>query len=476
MSVLGYSYCTPSITITSTTTMKDDRKHRKKSDRHRDDERRRRRRDRDEGDDTRTRTSRADESSSSRGKSKLTEEEVRLYEKAQKYLKRKESGGSSRNLDRDESRDRKSHKHSKKDSRKEKKRDHDLSEDDDMRKSKRDRKKSSKRHRDEDDRDRKKKRQKSNSFRDKAHKVDSKLVSLGDVSGVPPTKLLNPEDDYFACNSHLRLYLYQRHGVYFEDLTSDESHEAFREFVRAYNDGKLEGAYYGKSLPDEALDQCKRTQHQWTFRTNKTEERSLDIVRAGVKKQTDYDGNEADAARARMMQPSGPAFGITRAAPPTAARGPAMPGPEERGPPAPGEVAARRRADRQLRDRVRVGNAEIHGEERAAAGTFERKLQNKREGSSRIHGAARDREDQAYGGAELDDNALYGSGGGRGDASYDAALARERQHRGRREARKAERTDELLRKEEARQKAMFDMLGLSGVKPGEKIKIAPRND
>lgn len=474
MSVLGYSYCTPSITITSTTTMKDDRKHRKKSDRHRDDERRRRRRDRDEGDDTRTRTSRADESSSSRGKSKLTEEEVRLYEKAQKYLKRKESGGSSRNLDRDESRDRKSHKHSKKDSRKEKKRDHDLSEDDDMRKSKR--KKSSKRHRDEDDRDRKKKRQKSNSFRDKAHKVDSKLVSLGDVSGVPPTKLLNPEDDYFACNSHLRLYLYQRHGVYFEDLTSDESHEAFREFVRAYNDGKLEGAYYGKSLPDEALDQCKRTQHQWTFRTNKTEERSLDIVRAGVKKQTDYDGNEADAARARMMQPSGPAFGITRAAPPTAARGPAMPGPEERGPPAPGEVAARRRADRQLRDRVRVGNAEIHGEERAAAGTFERKLQNKREGSSRIHGAARDREDQAYGGAELDDNALYGSGGGRGDASYDAALARERQHRGRREARKAERTDELLRKEEARQKAMFDMLGLSGVKPGEKIKIAPRND
>ena len=474
MSVLGYSYCTPSITITSTTTMKDDRKHRKKSDRHRDDERRRRRRDRDEGDDTRTRTSRADESSSSRGKSKLTEEEVRLYEKAQKYLKRKESGGSSRNLDRDESRDRKSHKHSKKDSRKEKKRDHDLSEDDDMRKSKR--KKSSKRHRDEDDRDRKKKRQKSNSFRDKAHKVDPKLVSLGEVSGVPPTKLLNPEDDYFACNSHLRLYLYQRHGVYFEDLTSDESHEAFREFVRAYNDGKLEGAYYGKSLPDEALDQCKRTQHQWTFRTNKTEERSLDIVRAGVKKQTDYDGNEADAARARMMQPSGPAFGITRAAPPTAARGPAMPGPEERGPPAPGEVAARRRADRQLRDRVRVGNAEIHGEERAAAGTFERKLQNKREGSSRIHGAARDREDQAYGGAELDDNALYGSGGGRGDASYDAALARERQHRGRREARKAERTDELLRKEEARQKAMFDMLGLSGVKPGEKIKIAPRND
>lgn len=460
--------------------MKDDRKQRKKSDRHRDDEKRRRRRDRDESDDVRKRTSRADDSSpSSRGKSRLTEEEERQYEKAQKYLKRKESGSSSRR-DRDDSRDRRSHKHSRKDSRKEKKRDRDdPSEDDDMRHSKRDRKddrhkrkKSPKRHRDEEDRDRKKKRQKANSFRDKARKVDSKLVSLGDVSGVPPTKLLNPEDDYFAYNSHLRLYLYQRHGVYFEDLTSDESHEAFREFARAYNDGKLEGAYYDKSLPDEALDQCKRTQHKWTFRTNKTEERNLDIVRAGVKKQTDYDGNEVEMARARMMQPSGPAFGIKRAAPP----GAAMPGPEERGRPAPGEVEARRLADRQLRDRVRVGNAEIHGEERAAAGTFERKLQNRREESSRIHGAARDREDQAYGGVELDDNALYGSGGGRGGASYDEALARERQHRERRQARKAERTDELLKKEEARQKAMFDMLGLSGVRPGEKIKIAPRND
>ena len=461
--------------------MKDDRKHRKKSDRHRDDERRRRRRDREESDDRRKRTSRADESSSSRGKSnKLTEEEERLYEKAQKYLKRKESGGSG-HRDRDDSRDRKSHKHSRKDSRKEKKRDRDPSEDDDARRSKRDRKddrhkrKSSKRHRDEDDRDKKKKRQKSNSFRDKApRKVASNLVSLGDVSGVPPTKLLNPEDDYFAFNSHLRLYLYQRHGIYFEDLTSDESHEAFREFVRSYNDGKLEKAYYDKSLPDEALDQCKRTQHKWTFRTNKTEERNLDIVRAGVKKQTDYDGNEVEMARARMMQSSGPAFGIKRA--PAPARGPVMPGPEERGRPSPGDVAARRHADRQLRDRVRVGNAEIHGEERAAAGTFERKLQNRREESSRIHGAARDREDQAYGGVELDDNALYGSGGGRGDVSYDAALARERQHRERREARKAERTDELLRKEEARQKAMFDMLGLTGVRPGEKIKIAPRND
>ncbi|EJK61043.1 hypothetical protein THAOC_18525 [Thalassiosira oceanica] len=294
-----------------TVTMKDDRKQRKKSDRHRDDEKRRRRRDRDESDDVRKRTSRADDSSpSSRGKSRLTEEEERQYEKAQKYLKRKESGSSSRR-DRDDSRDRRSHKHSRKDSRKEKKRDRDdPSEDDDMRHSKRDRKddrhkrkKSSKRHRDEDDRDRKKKRQKANSFRDKARKVDSKLVSLGDVSGVPPTKLLNPEDDYFAYNSHLRLYLYQRHGVYFEDLTSDESHEAFREFARAYNDGKLEGAYYDKSLPDEALDQCKRTQHKWTFRTNKTEERNLDIVRAGVKKQTDYDGNEVEMARARMMQP-----------------------------------------------------------------------------------------------------------------------------------------------------------------------------
>mmetsp|Transcript_20697 Transcript_20697/g.29640 ORF Transcript_20697/g.29640 Transcript_20697/m.29640 type:complete len:115 (+) Transcript_20697:117-461(+) len=101
----------------------------------------------------------------------------------------------------------------------------------------------------------------------------------------------------------------------------------------------------------------------------------------------------------------------------------------------------------------------------------ERMIEKKREQANRIHGAARDRENEA--GAELDDKAIYGGEGG-GDVSYEAALAREKKYRERKEAAKQERTSELLKKEEDKQKKMLEMLGFSGLKPGEKIKIAPR--
>jgi hypothetical protein len=55
-------------------------------------------------------------------------------------------------------------------------------------------------------------------------------------------------------------------------------------------------------------------------------------------------------------------------------------------------------------------------------------------------------------------------------------VAGERQRRERREADKVARTSELLTKEAEKQKRMLEMLGLSGVKLGEKITIAPRND
>jgi hypothetical protein len=68
-----------------------------------------------------------------------------------------------------------------------------------------------------------------------------------------------------------------------------------------------------------------------------------------------------------------------------------------------------------------------------------------------------------------------GAGGG-GEASYEEAVAGERQRRERREADKEARTSELPTKEAEKQKRMLEMLGLSGVKLGEKITIAPRND
>mmetsp|Transcript_12669 Transcript_12669/g.25321 ORF Transcript_12669/g.25321 Transcript_12669/m.25321 type:complete len:456 (-) Transcript_12669:63-1430(-) len=425
-----------------------------------------------------------EEGRGSSGGNKLTEEERRLYDKARAYVEQKDKGKQSHkgrkkksrdkynsSDDDDDSnassrRDRKRHRSS---SHRERKKHHKRSRssrDGDDRHEKHHKKKSSKhRHRDDDEEKQNKhsssKRHKSSkhhddSFRQKAtkHSNTSKLVSLGDIVCEPPQELLDTDTNYFSHNSHLRLYLFRHYGIYFEELTSEESHDAFKEFVSKYNDGKLEAAYYdtikGK-LPQEALDQCQRTQHKWNFKTNKVELQSLKIVRDGVKKQTEYDadnnGNGGMMPRTQV----------------TAARPKSDQSDEHKNRLSYDE---RRRSDKRHREKIKVGNEEMYGIGKADPGR-ERQIEKKREQANKMHGAARSQE------VELDDKAIYGGEGG-GDISYEAALAREKKYRERKEAAKHERTSELLKKEDDKQKNMLEMLGFSGLKPGEKIKIAPR--
>jgi len=117
----------------------------------------------------------------------------------------------------------------------------------------------------------------------------AKLVHIGLILNTPPASILNSTNDYFAFHNHLRLFLYRSEGKYFEDLSSDETHEAFEKFCSKYNNGELEQAYYNQDLPEEALEQCKRTKHAWKFKTSAAEEKSLDVIISGVKKQTAYD-------------------------------------------------------------------------------------------------------------------------------------------------------------------------------------------
>ena len=427
---------------------------------------------------------------------KITEDEERLYEKAQEYLEREGNGDSRRRKHHGHGKDRskrgRSESYDSSDSgsdmsanRRDKKRhrdrnEHKASKKNSDRDRSRQKKKSKHRHRDEE-KQRHKKKSGSNktqeSFKDKSSRVDpSKLVSLGNTIHEPPVDQLDPEDNYFSHNSHLRLYLYRKFGIYFEDLTSSESHDAFKEFANAFNSGKLEMAYYnsGGLLPQEALDQCQRTKHRWKFRTNKLEEQSLEFVRAGVKKQTEYNNEGRTSNRAIP-----PGKDVCVKVPPRKDNN--TDGSRRK---TPAEMAAQRQSDKQHRDRIKLANEEMYGAGKAEAG-WERKREMRREKSEKLHGAAKDRESEAWGGAELDDDAIYGTGdggvmggrGGRGKgASYEEALAKERIFRERKQAEKAARASELLKKEEEKQKKMFEMLGLSGMKAGQKIKIAPRDD
>ncbi|KAL7551669.1 hypothetical protein ACHAWF_017308, partial [Thalassiosira exigua] len=416
---------------------------------------------------------------------KLTEEEQRLYAKAKRYVEREEkdnqrrkhtshgkekyerrrrSDGHDSNVstDSDEGSKTRDRKRSHKRGHKRKKNDERSSRH--VKKSKH-----TQRHREKEGHSDKNHAAKSSaSFKDKATSIDSsKLISLGDSVREPPMDQLDPETNYFSHSPHLRLYLYRKLGIYFEDLSSSESHDAFKEFVHEYNAGKLEKSYYDPSglLPQDALDQCSRTKHQWKFRVNSVEAQSLEVVRAGVKKQTEYNettksGKITAAGKCMPVPSTGSNHGIGK-------------------PKTPQELAAGRQSDRQHRQRLKLANEEMFGVGGKADHGWERKLEKRREQSEKLHRAAKDRESEAWGGAEMDDDAIYGSAGvgrGRGEATYEKALERERRFRERKEKEKSARTSELLKKEEEKQKKMFEMLGLTGIKAGKKITIAPRND
>ncbi|KAL7430521.1 hypothetical protein ACHAXH_001348 [Discostella pseudostelligera] len=322
-------------------------------------------------------------------------------------------------------------------------------------------------------------------FKNKASPIDSafqqQLVPLGTILRKPPAdeKKLDAESDYFSHNVHLRLYLFRRYRIYFEDLTSSESHCAFAEFTKLYNTGMLEEVYYN-ALPQEAVDQCSRTKHKWKFRTNQLEEQSLEMVSAGVKKQTEYSSATTPSATTTVGMSA-----TMREVAPTS-QGNAISNTREQHVDHAQTSASRRHTDRAHMERIKLANEEIHGVQSGKADTgWERMREKKMERSEKLHGAHRDRESEGW---ELNDDDIYGTtsgggvsgGGGKqrgGYVSFEEALAKERHYRERKEAETAARRTDLLEKEAERQKKMFEALGLSGVmKPGEKITIAPRND
>lgn len=206
------------------------------------------------------------------------------------------SKSNSKKLKHDEERKKKHHKHSS-DSRRSDSHDrhhhshhrrssrHD---DDDNHKHK----KSHKKKKDRKDHDEKHSKKRSSDSKPKSQDsfTNQKLsLLLGNIANHVPSKTIT-SDDYFAFHNHLRLYLYHSSGIYFEDLSSLKTHEAFDKFCKKYNAGLLEEAYYDTSmiLPDEAMELCKRTKHEWNFKTNQTERQSLDMIKSGVKKQTEY--------------------------------------------------------------------------------------------------------------------------------------------------------------------------------------------
>jgi hypothetical protein len=395
-------------------------------------------------------------------KSKKDSKEDRLVRKAKEYIQEKESSKSHshrKSSRKQEEGDRQGDKDRKR--RRDDKEDH---HEDDRR-----HRKSHKSHRSgSDDKDRKRKHE-SKTEHKRRHKKESShkrekdckpskkaLVPLGEPLGHPPNELLDSVKDYFAFHQQLFVYLYREEGSAFNDLTSEETREAFGRFVERYNAGKLEATYYDpKGLPPAAVEESKTTRHSWSFRTTDTEDRSLQYLQEGVRKQTEFDGDGASTV--------GPTASVP-VAPQPATAGVTKPSVQPR------RTAEDRYEDRvsnrRIRDHVQAVNEEFGGGGKTHG--RERQMEKRKEIGARTHGAARDRE----GATELTDDAIFGSEAG----GFQTALAREKQRKADRDEKKNTRFAELQQKEDDKKEAMLKLLGLDAMKPGQKITIAPRND
>lgn len=311
-------------------------------------------------------------------------------------------------------------------------------------------------------RQKKDKKHRKRDEKEKEPKIKKKkpknLISLGEILGKPPEKTLTVDQDYFTHHEHLWVYLY-REGIAFNDLTSDQARAAFARFAAKYNAGKLEAAYYDeKGLPLEAVEQSKTTSHSWAFQTSQTERDNLHLLQEGVRKQTEYVAASTTGTQPLPSLPN--KIGKLEAAP----------APEERRGKTPEERHRDRVVNRRLKAHVRTAEEELGGGKKDYG--RERQLEKRKEQAAAIHGAHREKEEARMGGVELNDEALYGGDG----TNFQQTLARQRERKSRREQEKSARIAELQKKEDDKQKAMLQMLGLSAIKPGEKIKIAPRND
>jgi hypothetical protein len=429
------------------------------------------------------RSHRSEERKSSK---KDSSKEDRLLRKAKDYIQQKESSKSqqhaqehrtsSRREEREgdgEQEEQRRQQHRDKDRKRRRIRD----DKEDDREDDRRHRKSHKSHRNghDRDRDRKQRKHESNSKtehkkrhkkepsshkREKDRKPNKKdLVPLGEPLGHAPNDLLDSVKDYFAFHQQLFVYLYREEGSAFNDLTSDETRQAFGRFVERYNAGKLEATYYDpKGLPPAAVEESKTTRHNWSFQTTDTEARSLQNLQEGVRKQTEFDGDIASTGGSSARFP---------AAPQPAVAGVTKPSVQPR------RTAEDRHEDRvsnrRIREHVRTVDEEFGGGGKKYG--RERQIEKRKEVGARTHGAARDRE----GATELTDDAIFGAETG-GDVGFQTALAREKQRKAQREEKKSSRIAELQKKEDDKKEAMLKLLGLDALKPGQKITIAPRKD
>ncbi|RUP49442.1 hypothetical protein BC936DRAFT_142500 [Jimgerdemannia flammicorona] len=177
--------------------------------------------------------------------------------------------------------------------------------------SKKDRKKSHKHHK----RDSEERSVEASESEDELMKQARALIKRAHYfePGVGPIS----EEDYFAKSTEFRVWLRDK-GKFFDELTSEQAHEQFKKFVKAWNKFKLDKKYYS-GIRSSQITAADTTRYKWNFAQN-LNRKELETIKDSVDSLTNKEIKDKAVAVT-------PASSSSTVAPKRRVLGPAMPPP-----------------------------------------------------------------------------------------------------------------------------------------------------
>lgn len=98
----------------------------------------------------------------------------------------------------------------------------------------------------------------------KQHKSETKVIPMEPApAGLKFDNIV--EEDYFAKSIEFAMWLKEAKGLFFSNLSSEETHKLFGTFVEIWNAGKLSAKYY------QGINVAPRSTHKWGIKLDRNE-------------------------------------------------------------------------------------------------------------------------------------------------------------------------------------------------------------
>ncbi|RUS22459.1 hypothetical protein BC937DRAFT_89024 [Endogone sp. FLAS-F59071] len=88
------------------------------------------------------------------------------------------------------------------------------------------------------------------------------------------------EEDYYAKATEFKVWLHEEKNKFFDELTSEQAHEQFKKFVKAWNKFKLDKKYYS-GIRSSQIASSDTTRYKWKF-ASKIDREQLETVKDSV--------------------------------------------------------------------------------------------------------------------------------------------------------------------------------------------------